>query len=136
MPPYTITVARPRDVPALAAIELAAAKLLADHVPPTVLNESTDEATLRRAQAEGRLWVALDGDVAVGFAHVEMLAADLPHLEELDVHPAHGRRGIGAALVREVRGSVTNVIGLPLAEVAQVLARTGVPPRLAAGRPA
>jgi GNAT superfamily N-acetyltransferase len=29
-----------------------------------------------------------------------MLAPDLPHLEELDVHPHHGRRGIGAALVR------------------------------------
>jgi predicted N-acetyltransferase YhbS len=29
-----------------------------------------------------------------------MLAGDLPHLEELDVLPSHGRRGLGAALVR------------------------------------
>jgi GNAT superfamily N-acetyltransferase len=29
-----------------------------------------------------------------------MLAPDLPHLEEIGVHPRHGRRGIGAALVR------------------------------------
>src|SRR6185503_9462415 len=57
---------------------------------------------LRKAQADGRLCVALDGDRPVGFAHVEMLAEDLPHLEELDVHPDHGRRGIGAALVRTV----------------------------------
>ena len=49
---------------------------------------------------------------------------------------AYAVQGIAAALVSAVRGSITNVIGLPLAEVAQVLAKTGVPPRLAAGRPA
>jgi GNAT superfamily N-acetyltransferase len=101
-PRYTIDVARPRDLPALAAIELAAAALLEGHAPASVLNETTDEAELRHAQAEGRLWVALDGDVPVGFAQVEILAPNLPHLEELGVHPAHGRRGIGAALVRTV----------------------------------
>ncbi len=46
-------------------------------------------------------------------------------------------QGIGAALVKEVRGSVTNVIGLPLAEVIAVLREVGGPlPRLAAGIPA
>jgi GNAT superfamily N-acetyltransferase len=99
-PRYTITLARPRDVPKLAGIELAAATLLDGHAPASVLNESTDEAELREAQAEGRLWVALDSDVPVGFAHVHMLAPDMPHLEEVDVHPGHGRRGIGAQLVR------------------------------------
>ena len=34
------------------------------------------------------------GNTPVGFALVEMLAADLPHLEEIDVTPAHGRRGL------------------------------------------
>ena len=33
---------------------------------------------------------------------VEMLAEDLPHLEEIDVHPDHGRRGVGTALMRTV----------------------------------
>lgn len=36
-------------------------------------------------------------------------------------------QGIGAALVREVRGSVTNVIGLPLVEVLELLAEAGAP---------
>jgi GNAT superfamily N-acetyltransferase len=99
-PRYTIALARPRDIPRLAAIELAAAALLEGHAPASVLNETTSEADLRDAQADGRLWVALDGDEPVGFAHVEMLAPDLPHLEEVDVHPRHGRRGVGAALVR------------------------------------
>jgi predicted N-acetyltransferase YhbS len=48
------------------------------------------------------LWVALAGDAPVGFALVEMLADDLPHLDEVDVEPSHGRRGLGTALVRAV----------------------------------
>jgi GNAT superfamily N-acetyltransferase len=31
-----------------------------------------------------------------------MLARDLPHLEEIDVHPLHGRCGVGTALVKAV----------------------------------
>lgn len=47
---------------------------------------------------------------------------------------AYALQGIGAALVREVRGSVTNVIGLPLAEVLAALRAVGGPaPRFTAG---
>ena len=50
---------------------------------------------------------------------------------------AYAIQGIGAALVREVRGSVTNVIGLPLAEVLAALREAGGPaPRFARGIPA
>jgi septum formation protein len=46
-------------------------------------------------------------------------------------------QGIAAALVREVRGSVTNVIGLPLVEVLEALAAVGAPSAMfAAGNPA
>jgi septum formation protein len=49
---------------------------------------------------------------------------------------AYAIQGIGAALVREVRGSVTNVIGLPLVEVLEALSAMGAPSaRLAAGQP-
>ena len=44
-------------------------------------------------------------------------------------------QGIGAAMVRHVRGSVTNVIGLPLAEVVAALARVGVIAQFAKGQP-
>ena len=67
-----------------------------------MLGETRDEAELRAAQAAGRLWVALADDVPVGFALVELLPGGLPHLEEMGVHPRHGRRGVGAALVRAV----------------------------------
>jgi GNAT superfamily N-acetyltransferase len=99
---YTLALARAQDIAALAAIELAAGALLRDHAPASVLDDATPDDELRHAQAAGRLWVALIDDQPIGFALVELLAADLPHLEELDVHPDHGRRGVGAALVRTV----------------------------------
>jgi septum formation protein len=49
---------------------------------------------------------------------------------------AYAIQGIGAALVREVRGSVTNVIGLPLVEVLEVLSAVGAPSaKFTAGQP-
>lgn len=46
-------------------------------------------------------------------------------------------QGIAAALVSEVRGSVTNVIGLPVAQVVEMLAAAGGPqPDYREGRPA
>lgn len=50
---------------------------------------------------------------------------------------AYAIQGIAAAFVSAVRGSVTNVIGLPLAEVLAALREAGGPaPALAAGTPA
>lgn len=100
--PYTVSRARPEDVPALPAIELAAGVLLEDYAPPSVLLQVTPEADFIAAQAARRLWVARDGDTPVGFALVELLDDGLPHLEEIDVLPAHGRRGVGTSLVRAV----------------------------------
>jgi GNAT superfamily N-acetyltransferase len=99
---YTIRTARPGDIAALPEIEHAASQLLRGHAPRSVLDEATSERAFREAQEAGRLWVACAGDTPVGFALVEMLADDLPHLEELGVHPDHGRRGVGTALVRAV----------------------------------
>ncbi len=50
---------------------------------------------------------------------------------------AYAIQGIAGALVRAVRGSVTNVIGLPLAEVVELLRATGAAEvRMAQGQPA
>jgi GNAT superfamily N-acetyltransferase len=99
---YTISAARQQDLVRLSAIELAAARLLEGHAPEAVLNEATSLDILRQAQREGRLWVALADDIPVGFAHVELIEPDAAHLEEIDVHPEHGRRGLGAKLVLRV----------------------------------
>ena len=101
-PKYTITAARQEDLTQLAAIELAAARLLAGHAPEYVLNETTSLEVLEVAQRAGHLWVALADDFPVAFAHVELIERDAAHLEEIDVHPEHGRRGLGTKLVLEV----------------------------------
>lgn len=102
-PSYTIGSAHPADLFELPAIELAAASLFADHgVSAEVLSDSTSPDDFREALEEGLLWVArsIDGH-PVGFAHVDLISGN-PHLEEVDVHPSHGRRGVGRALVEAV----------------------------------
>jgi GNAT superfamily N-acetyltransferase len=99
---YSITMARPQDVPLLTAIEIAAAQLLAGHAPESVLNETTTLKEFHAALASGHLWVALIADRPVGFALVEILEPTAAHLKEIDVHPEHGRGGIGTELVRTV----------------------------------
>lgn len=102
MPRYTITMARRRDLPQLPAIELAAARLLVGCAPESVLNETTSLDVLEKAQRDGHLWVALADNIPVGFAHVDVIEPDAAHLEEIDVHPDHGRRGLGTQLVWHV----------------------------------
>jgi len=99
---YTIAAARLEDLRWLAAIELAAARLLAGYAPESILSETTSLDVLKQAQREGHLWVALADDVPVGFAHIELIERDAVHLEEIDVHPDHGRHGLGAKLVLQV----------------------------------
>jgi GNAT superfamily N-acetyltransferase len=102
VPAHAIRLARPDDVGALPAIERAAARLFDGLLPESLMEETTALEDLAAAQAVGRLWVALADDVPVGFAHVVLRADGVPHLEEIDVHPDHGRRGLGAALVQTV----------------------------------
>ena len=99
---YIIAPARLEDLPRVPAIELAAAQLLRGHAPAAVLQETSSEAELMNALRDGRLWVARAGGVAVGYAHAQRLDAVTAHLEEVDVLPEHGRRGLGTRLVRQV----------------------------------
>ena len=98
---YQIRLAGPREVTLLAAIEDAAAGLFAGTDVATSIPDGTAAVEdLAAAQRAGMLWVAVaPGGELVGFAYTRWLG-DEPHLEELDVHPDHGRRGLGAELVR------------------------------------
>jgi GNAT superfamily N-acetyltransferase len=67
-----------------------------------VIEETTPLEDFQAAQEAGLLWVALSSQYhPVGFALVERMGLQL-HLEEIDVHPLHGRRGVGAALVEAI----------------------------------
>ena len=46
--------------------------------------------------------------------------------EPYDKAGAYGIQGIGAFMVREINGSYTNVVGLPLCELLEDLAKFGV----------
>jgi GNAT superfamily N-acetyltransferase len=102
-PGHAIVVARARDLSSLPGIELAAARMLAAWLDEDALTETTDAAQLEHARRGGRLWVALgEDDVPVGFAYAELLEPAFVHLEEIDVHPDHGHRGIGRRLLATV----------------------------------
>jgi GNAT superfamily N-acetyltransferase len=98
-----IRLATAEDVPFLPAIESAACSLFAQ-IPVTASLSLylTPVEDFHEAQRHGLLWIAeaAPGDL-VGFALAERVDGGL-HLEELDVLPAYGRRGIGARLVRAV----------------------------------
>jgi len=56
----------------------------------------------------------------------DMLQAYIATGEPMDKAGAYGIQGIGAFLVDEVQGSYTNVVGLPLREVIDILVSYGV----------
>jgi GNAT superfamily N-acetyltransferase len=58
--------------------------------------------SLREGVHADRLWVAADvNDRPVGFALADEIGGNA-HLDELDVYPEHGQRGLGTALVEVV----------------------------------
>lgn len=100
---FEIRLARPTDLPFLAEIETAAGELFSQF---SFLGElpadATSLASFQAAQRNQLLWIATSSsDKPVGFALVKLLG-DSAHLEEMDVLPEFGRRGIGSKLVRTV----------------------------------
>ena len=99
-PGYRIRHARRSELGALPGIERLAAERFADFGLVEVLSRIvTPVRLLRERERAGQVWVAAgDDDQPIGFAVVSALDGNA-HLDEVDVHPDHGRRGIGAALV-------------------------------------
>ncbi|MBY9068373.1 GNAT family N-acetyltransferase [Hyphomonas sp. WL0036] len=101
---YMITGAAPEEIPALIEIDLAAGKVfegtgllpeaqLGDHVPADVLRE---------AMRSGHLHVARHGQGELaGFALTSVREGWL-YLDQISVDPAHGRGGVGSALMSRV----------------------------------
>lgn len=105
-PGYTIRLSRRAELERLPEIERQAASLFAGREAelglPAGPASVNSHDTFERASDDGRLWVAAaDGDIPVGFALVVDLGL-FAHLEELDVLPEHGRKGLGSALVEAV----------------------------------
>ena len=102
-PGYQIRKARRDELALLPEIERLAAKRFECFGLAEVMSRIvTPVDLLRERENVGHVWVATDDDDRpVGFAVVSILDGNA-HLDELDVHPHHGRRGIGTALVDTV----------------------------------
>ncbi len=97
---YTIRLARHDELPRLADIERQAGARFATYPFANSMTQVlTPPEALREGLDQRRLWVAVTlDDCPVGFALASVVEANA-HLDELDVLPEHGRRGLGAALV-------------------------------------
>ena len=99
---YTIRLARLSDFDAIQAVDLAASTLFD---ATDLIDEGPDGPTpipldaLKAGFRAGLLFVATDpSDAPVGFVLNRKISPDL-YLEQISVDPAHGRRGLGRALV-------------------------------------
>ena len=100
MSDWHLRLARPGDAAAMLAIELAAGALFRDY--PETGDAGTyaiPEAEQRRHIARGHCLLATVDDAIVGFITCRSYRRELD-IVELDVHPAHQRRGIGGGLLR------------------------------------
>lgn len=104
---YSVESAGDHPLDGLPSIEAAAAELFpVEDLPPAVRSETLSMDEFRQAAEEGRLWLAIHRptggvDEPVGFA-LAILVDGSAHLAEMDVHPDHGRRGLGRRLVEAV----------------------------------
>jgi GNAT superfamily N-acetyltransferase len=100
---FSVTLAGKEHLAAIGPIETAAATLFSEaDLPTDIRYRVTATDILREAQDDARIWVALaDGDLPVGFA-MATLVDNEAHLDELNVMPNYGRRGIGTELVKAV----------------------------------
>ncbi len=97
---YTIRRAQPAELPQLPAIERAAAAQFRATQFAAMADLPLSAAEID--PAHDQIWVAVAPTGApVGFALVHRLAT-VAHLHELDVHPAHARRGLGRCLIEAV----------------------------------
>jgi predicted N-acetyltransferase YhbS len=102
-PSYQIRVVQAEELQLLSQIEQSAARLFLD-TPYSFLVDA-DPLPLDMLQEQfqaGRIWVALDlHQKVVGYA-IACEVEDTLYLQQIDVAPEHGRRGIGSALVTTV----------------------------------
>jgi ribosomal protein S18 acetylase RimI-like enzyme len=103
-PEYAIRSAKIEELAKLAKIEQAAAIRFRD-TPYTFLADGEPlpiEFIQQRFQA-GQVWVVVDqDDIVIGFAITREVDRTL-YLQEIDIAPEHGQRGIGRALVEIVQ---------------------------------
>jgi GNAT superfamily N-acetyltransferase len=97
---YSIRPVRRAELPKLQRIEQAAAQLFADTDHAWIAgDEGMGLDTLKHWYQHGKIWVVVTtDDEPIGFAVARPLDGKA-YLHELDIHPDHGRQGLGARLI-------------------------------------
>jgi predicted N-acetyltransferase YhbS len=99
---YKIRSARVEELPLLSQIEDSAAALFLDTPYAFLVNDEPLSLDFVQQQFQaGRVWVAVDCHEIIGYAIAREVDNTL-YLQQIDVAPEHGRRGIGSALVKMV----------------------------------
>lgn len=99
---YQIRLATIDDLPALPAIEQAAGQQFVEFGLAYLEDITLPIETLVEAQKRDHVWaVTTMAAEIVGFAVVSVDKEQL-HLEEIDIAPAHGRQGLGRALIKTI----------------------------------
>ncbi len=101
---YSIRLARTGDLASLRVLEHAASQMFLATAYPEIADETpTTIAEFTRWLDSESLFVAVDSDDnPVGYAIAHEMGGDT-YLHEIDVHPDHGRQGIGRRLIEFVR---------------------------------
>lgn len=108
----SIRAARLDDIEVMQAIETAAGSLFASiGMAEVAAHPPLAAAILAQYVRAGRAWVAEVEGQPVGYALAEVID-NCGHLEQVSVHPAHGRQGLGRELIRAVIAWAT-ARGLP-----------------------
>lgn len=100
---YKIRAAQIEDLTALAEIERAAATLFYDTPYAFLIDaEPLSLDFVTQQFRAGLVWVAVDDlDTSVGYTIAQEVDGNA-YLQQIDVHPSYGRRGIGRELVEVV----------------------------------
>lgn len=100
---YHIRSAHAEELPLLSHIERSAAKLFLDTPYAFLVNADPLSLDFVQEQFQAKqVWVAVDRyEVVVGYA-IAREVDDTLYLQQIDVEPEHGRRGIGSALVNTI----------------------------------
>jgi GNAT superfamily N-acetyltransferase len=101
---YRIRAARPDEIALLKEIENKAGEMFSGLglIEDESLDTGVPNEFVRQSIELGQAWVICsDGDTPIGFVLVLALDGNI-HVEEIDVLPEFGRRGLGAQLIEHV----------------------------------
>ncbi len=98
MTEHAVRPARARDLPLIAGIEDSGTALFEEVLGDLTGDVLASPGPSGRERAAEPGFILVAGDPAIGFAHVVDMESHA-HLDQISVHPEHGRRGVGTALL-------------------------------------